>query len=101
MQNMTSTKTIKTVIVALLIFAGTCSVTQAAAPSRLSEAEARHLLVRTGFAPKQTEVEALAGKRCIRRRILFRKARPFPTACSKARKNSRHSASSSFVRGWS
>lgn len=35
---------------------------QAAVPQRLSEAQARHLLVRTGFAPSQAEVDALAGQ---------------------------------------
>jgi uncharacterized protein (DUF1800 family) len=62
MQNMTSMKSIKTMVAGLLIFAGACAVSHAAAPNRLSEAEARHLLVRTGFAPKQSEVEALTGK---------------------------------------
>lgn len=34
----------------------------AAPPARLSEAQARHLLVRTGFAPSQTEVDTLTGQ---------------------------------------
>lgn len=38
------------------------SVGHAAAPARLSEAEARHLLVRTGFAPDQNEVNALTAQ---------------------------------------
>jgi uncharacterized protein (DUF1800 family) len=62
MQNMTSMKSIKTMAAGLLIFAGTCAISHAAAPSRLSEADARHLLVRSGFAPKQSEVDALTGK---------------------------------------
>jgi uncharacterized protein (DUF1800 family) len=62
MQNMTSMKSIKTMVVGLLIFAGAYGVSHAAAPGRLSEAEARHLLVRTGFAPQQSEVDALTGK---------------------------------------
>lgn len=35
---------------------------QAAGPSRLSEAQARYLLLRTGFAPDQAEVDALTGQ---------------------------------------
>jgi uncharacterized protein (DUF1800 family) len=62
MQNMTCVKSIKTMLVGLLIFAAACASVQAAAPSRLSETEARHLLVRTGFAPQQWEVDALTGK---------------------------------------
>ena len=38
------------------------SVCAAASPARLSEAQARHLLVRTGFAPSQAEVDALTGQ---------------------------------------
>jgi uncharacterized protein (DUF1800 family) len=53
---------IKTLAAGLLIFTSACAVSHAAAPSRLSEAEARHLLVRTGFAPNQIEVDALTGK---------------------------------------
>ena len=34
-------------------------VCHAAAPERLSDAQARHLLIRTGFAPNQNEVKAL------------------------------------------
>lgn len=36
-------------------------VCHAAAPERLSDAQARHLLIRTGFAPEQSEVSALTG----------------------------------------
>ena len=35
---------------------------QAAAPSSLSAGQARHLLLRTGFAPTQAEVDALVGQ---------------------------------------
>ena len=38
------------------------SVCGTAAPARLSDAQARHLLVRTGFAPSQAEVDALTGQ---------------------------------------
>ena len=62
MQNITSMTNIKTMVAGLLIFGATCAVSHAAAPTRLSEAEARHLLVRTGFAPTQIEVDALTGK---------------------------------------
>ncbi|MGH8830480.1 MAG: DUF1800 domain-containing protein, partial [Polaromonas sp.] len=43
-----------------LVLAAACS--HAAVPVRLSAAQARHLLVRAGFAPNQTEVEALIGQ---------------------------------------
>jgi uncharacterized protein (DUF1800 family) len=59
---MSNMKNIKTMAAGLLIFAGACAVGHAAPPDRLSEAEARHLLVRTGFAPKQSEVDAWTGK---------------------------------------
>ena len=42
------------------ILAGTCSAFSA--PSQLTPAQARHFLVRTGFAPTQAEVDAQAGK---------------------------------------
>ncbi len=35
---------------------------QAAAPARFSALEARHFLLRTGFAPDETEVRALTGE---------------------------------------
>ncbi|MGH6641026.1 MAG: DUF1800 domain-containing protein [Polaromonas sp.] len=43
-----------------LVLAAACS--HAAVPVQLSAAQARHLLVRAGFAPDQTEVEALTGQ---------------------------------------
>ena len=43
-----------------LVLAAACS--HAAVPVQLSAAQARHLLVRTGFAPDQSEVEALTGQ---------------------------------------
>ena len=55
-------KNFRTVAVGLLIFAAIGTVSHAAPPGRLSEAEARHLLVRTGFAPDQNEVGVLTGK---------------------------------------
>ena len=55
-------KNFRTVAVGLLIFTGMSAASHAAPPSRLSEAEARHLLVRTGFAPDQDEVGVLTGQ---------------------------------------
>jgi uncharacterized protein (DUF1800 family) len=55
-------KNFRTVAVGLLILAGIGAASHAAPPGRLSEADARHLLVRTGFAPNQNEVGALTGK---------------------------------------
>ena len=47
-----------TAILVLLVSIGA----QAAPPARLSALEARHFLLRTGFAPDQAEVQALTGK---------------------------------------
>ena len=58
-------KNIQTTVAVLLICFGACTASYAAAPNRLSELEARHLLVRTGFAPNQNEVEALTGKSAL------------------------------------
>ena len=43
------------------LLAGLTSISEAA-PAKLSAAEARHLLARTGFSPTQPEVEALTGQ---------------------------------------
>ena len=46
-----------------LAFVAVCAVGLAtAAPQNLSETQARHLLVRTGFAPTQVEVNAIVGQ---------------------------------------
>jgi len=54
-------KSINVMTASLLIFAGTFAGSHAAPPTRLSEADARHVLVRTGFAPDHDEVRALTG----------------------------------------
>jgi uncharacterized protein (DUF1800 family) len=43
-------------------FLGLACLLAQAAPSRLDEARARHLLLRSGFAPSQTEVDRLVGQ---------------------------------------
>ena len=55
---------IRRLIVILAALAGllTVPVGHAAMPERLSPDEARHLLRRTGFAPRQVEVDALTGQ---------------------------------------
>ena len=47
---------------AALLFAGAAASLVHAAPATLDEAQARHLLVRTGFAPTQAEVARLVGQ---------------------------------------
>ena len=54
-------KTFKS-IAALVILTGAWAASHAAVPARLSEAEARHLLVRTGFSPDFNELRSLTGK---------------------------------------
>ena len=49
-------------VVAVLAFG---AVMTQAAPQRLSEVEARHLLIRSGFAPTQAQVEALVGQGAV------------------------------------
>lgn len=51
---------VKLILALALTAASVCAV--AAAPAKLSQAQARHLLVRTGFAPSQDEVDALTGQ---------------------------------------
>jgi uncharacterized protein (DUF1800 family) len=48
--------------IALALLAGAFAAAVHAAPARLDAAQARHLLVRTGFAPTQAEVDRLAGQ---------------------------------------
>lgn len=55
-------KNVRFAISCTLLAMSLASASHAAAPARLSEAEARHLLVRTGFAPSQSEVDALTGQ---------------------------------------
>ena len=55
-------KNVSVAISCTLLAMSLASASHAAAPARLSEAEARHLLVRTGFAPSQNEVDALTGQ---------------------------------------
>lgn len=55
-------KNVRVAISCTLLAMSLASASYAAAPARLSEAEARHLLVRTGFAPSQNEVDALTGQ---------------------------------------
>lgn len=51
--------------VGLFFFAGACTASYAAPPNRLSAVEVRHLLVRTGFAPDQNEVDALTDQSAL------------------------------------
>ena len=44
------------------VFSLTFTLSRAAAPTQLSAEQARHLLTRTGFAPRQAEVDALTGQ---------------------------------------
>lgn len=53
-------KPVKTIVVCFLALLSVGA--QAAAPARLSEAQARYFLLRTGFAPDQAEVDALTGQ---------------------------------------
>lgn len=53
-------KPVKAILVCLLALVSVG--VQAAAPARLSEAQARYFLLRTGFAPDQAEVDALTGQ---------------------------------------
>lgn len=53
-------KPVKTIVVCFLVLVAVGA--QAAAPARLSEAQARYFLLRTGFAPDQAEVDALTGQ---------------------------------------
>ena len=46
----------------VLALAAASATAWAGPPARLSEVQARHLLVRTGFAPSQAEVDALTGQ---------------------------------------
>lgn len=55
-------KNVSAAISCTLLAMSLASPGHAAAPARLSQAEARHLLVRTGFAPRQNEVDALTGQ---------------------------------------
>ncbi|OYY87987.1 MAG: hypothetical protein B7Y42_14950, partial [Polaromonas sp. 28-63-22] len=55
-------KNVSAAISCTLLAMSLASPGHAAAPARLSPAEARHLLVRTGFAPRQNEVDALTGQ---------------------------------------
>ncbi len=55
-------KNVSAAISCTLLAMSLASPGHAAAPARLSQAEARHLLVRTGFAPSQNEVDALTGQ---------------------------------------
>ena len=49
-------------ILCALTFSLTFTLSQAAVPAQLSAEQARHLLTRTGFAPRQAEVDALTGQ---------------------------------------
>ena len=49
----------KTLAVGFLVLATVCA--RAEAPARLSTLQARHFLLRTGFAPDQAEVDAMTG----------------------------------------
>ncbi|MDO9405881.1 MAG: DUF1800 domain-containing protein [Polaromonas sp.] len=50
-------------MISLCLLALATQGTAQAAPAALTQEEARHLLIRTGFAPRQAEIEALAGQR--------------------------------------
>ena len=49
-------------ILCALTFSLAFTLSQAAVPAQLSAEQARHLLTRTGFAPRQAEVDALTGQ---------------------------------------
>ena len=49
-------------ILCALTFSLTFTLSQAAVPAQLSKEQARHLLTRTGFAPRQAEVDAVTGQ---------------------------------------
>lgn len=49
-------------ILCALNFSLAFTLSQAAVPAQLSAEQARHLLTRTGFAPRQAEVDALTGQ---------------------------------------
>ena len=46
----------------MLLWCCSAGLAHAAAPSEMSADDARHLLLRTGFAPTQAEVDAVAGR---------------------------------------
>jgi uncharacterized protein (DUF1800 family) len=50
------------VLAVMCIGAGFMQAAAAAAPGRLTAEQARHLLIRTGFAPTQFEVDAITGR---------------------------------------
>ena len=49
-------------ILCALTFSLTFTLSQATVPAQLSKEQARHLLTRTGFAPRQAEVDAVTGQ---------------------------------------
>ena len=59
---MTLTTTSRIIASLLLAIAFTGVSSHAAAPLQLTAEQARHFLIRTGFAPRQAEVDALTGK---------------------------------------
>ena len=49
-------------LILALALAAASGLAFATPPARLTDGQARHLLVRTGFAPSQAEVNALTGQ---------------------------------------